>query len=157
MSELKKLRDIVITTPFDNNQDSNSTRVIKHLFNLMTVHEKTQNEPECVICRDMKRSVILNCGHRVTCARCILDISKSHNVCPVCMTNITTIYPCYTIDDMSHQLCQCGQSKKDAPLSGFVLVPCGHYNVNCHNCEKKLANKCPVCQENIMATIKLYQ
>ena len=155
-SHLRKLTEIIITTIFDNNQDSNSTRVIKHLFNHMTIYEKTANEPECVICRDMRRNVILNCGHRIACARCILDISKSHNVCPVCNTFITFIYPCYTITDMSDQPCACGQDK---PKSGHIFVPCGHFNTTCSDCEHQHldTHQCPVCHEYIMGSVKLYQ
>lgn len=156
-SSLRRLTEIIITTPFDNDQDSSSTRVIKHLFNLMTIYEKTVNEPECLICQDMKRSVIFNCGHRIACTRCVLDISKTHNVCPVCQTPITSAYPCYAVTDMSSQPCQC--VSPDRPKLGHIFVPCGHYNATCSACEQQHleTRKCPICREVIMGSLNLYQ
>jgi len=153
-SELKKLGGITIATPFDQSQDSSSTRVIKHLFNLITIYEKTVNEPQCIICRDMRRNVILNCGHRIACARCILDIGQSHSRCPLCNVPITSIYPCYTVTDMIS--CPCGEGHTKA---GKIFVPCGHYNVYCSECEDHHLDEktCPICQEEIMASVKLFQ
>lgn len=153
-SSLRNLGSIIITTKFDPNQDASSMRVIKHLFNLIAIHEKTQNEPECLMCCDMKRDVILNCGHRIACARCILDIKKVHNVCPLCHIPITKMYPCYTVTDMSQHVCGEGHIK-----AGKIFVPCGHYNASCLDCESIALTdgKCPICQENIMTSIRLYQ
>jgi hypothetical protein len=153
-SELRKLSAIIIATPFDQSQDSSSTRVIKHLFNLITIYEKTVNEPQCIICRDMKRNVILSCGHRIACARCMLDIGQHHSRCPLCNAPITSIYPCYTVADMTDTPCGEGHTKAQK-----IFVPCGHYNVCCLACESQhlSAQKCPICNEEIVASIKLYQ
>lgn len=153
-SFLHRLNRVIITTKFDPNQDNSSVRVIKHLFNLMAIHEKTTNEPECVVCCDMKRDVILNCGHRIACARCLLDIKRINNKCPFCDALIVKMYPCYTITDASQHVCGEGHVK-----AGKIFVPCGHYNATCLECDAKdvTSGKCPVCHENIMTSLHLYQ
>lgn len=153
-SALRKLKRIIITTKFDENQDGSSMRVIKHLFNLITIHKKSINEPECLICCCMKRSVILGCGHRIACERCVFDIKKTMGVCPLCKIPITILYPCYTVTDMSDVSCGDGHIK-----SGKIFVPCGHYNALCIRCEDNYikSKKCPICSENVIACVKLFQ
>ena len=148
-SQLRKLDNIIITTKFDQ---SSSTRVIKHLLNLFTIHKLSHKEPECIVCRDMKRSVILSCGHRILCTRCSMDVAQ--NRCPLCNQINIRSYPCYTVTDMTETPCGQGHTK-----SGKIFVPCGHWNVCCLECEPKhlTAKKCPICQEDLLASIKLFQ
>ena len=153
-TSFKQLGGVMIITPFDSNQDSQSSRVIKHLFNLMTVEEKSTNEPDCLICYDHKRNAILGCGHRIACERCIMDTSEIVKQCPLCKQNISRSYPCYNVIDMSSHDCGHTDSK-----SGKIYVPCGHYNATCDQCDTKAVadKRCPICHDPIMASIKLYQ
>lgn len=153
-SEVKKLENIIVTTIFDEDQDNSSSRVIKHLINLKTIHEQTNNEPDCIVCCDMKRNIILNCGHRIACSRCLFDIRRTCGLCPLCKQTITVMYPCYTIIDMTY--IPCGD---DHIKAGKIFVPCGHYNSTCIECETQhlTAGKCPICHENIITSVKLYQ
>lgn len=153
-SPMKKFSKIIVTTKFSENQNQSGVRTIKHLFNLLTIYQKTKDEPECVVCCDMKRSVILNCGHRILCARCTLDIRRQNSgLCPLCKTQITRVYPCYTVTDVINTPC-CGK-----PKSGTICVPCGHYNATCHDCDKKVeeTHNCPICHEYVSIVLKLFQ
>lgn len=159
-SELHKLHRIIVTTLYNPDQNNSSMRVIKHLFNLMLIHEQSRQDLDCVICMSQKRNVIFNCGHRITCSRCVKDImNSSSHMCPICKQVITSIYPCHTVIDFSDKKCACSCKCDDkSNKSGKVLIPCGHYNVFCTACEQHCSDgKCPICSEEVTAMVKLYQ
>lgn len=159
-SSLGQLSQVVITTLFDPDQDHSSTRVIKHLFNLMNIYiyQNQLNQPECIICQTMKQNIIFGCGHRIICQHCLQDfLAQNNHLCPICRAPIRQTYPCYLVYDHSEQVCSyCHQSPLTHAKSGEIFLPCGHYNVACRGCSPSVPSSCPVCSQTIIIKLKLY-
>jgi len=52
----------------------------------------TDNEDKrCAICTVNERIIVLNCGHRQTCASCTLILVRQRKPCPICRQPIKTV------------------------------------------------------------------
>lgn len=142
-SEFHKLASVNVVTLFNEDQANTSTRVIQHLFNYMTVYEKTEHNKICMICMDAKVDTILGCGHYAICSRCLSDLKTlgEYN-CPLCKKLIEHSYLCANANHTDIFCCE------NPDKSVHLFIPCGHMvNICVHCWEKKCSRgtKCLAC------------
>lgn len=154
-SHLRKLAKIVIITIFNSDQDNNGVRTIRHIFNQMNIYNGTRTNKMCAICASAKVDTLLGCGHFIMCARCYVDIKHLGNVCPICKTVITELYPCCTVTDATEFACCQAEDKHKVKK---ICIPCCHVNVACQECDKHVEEHmhCPVCKEEVVAYLPFF-
>lgn len=155
-SAFHKLARVMIVTIYNQNQDDNSVRTIKHLFNLFNLYNETTNGKICCVCYFEKTDSILECGHFITCTKCSENIIHNNILCPVCRAQIKKFYPCHAIIDQKDYKC-CDTSTPEKKQNK-ICTPCGHYKTVCNECEHTIneTEKCPVCNELIFAYLDCF-
>ncbi len=148
-SELRRMSKIIVMTLFDANQDYGGTRAIRHLFNLINVRNGIANNKTCAICVSSKVDTILDCGHYIMCSRCLVDIVKIGNCCPICKKQIQHAFPCYSVSEI--QSCSHTSDKEK-----ILCIPCCHLLESCDACKRNITDKCPICNEDIVALLPFF-
>jgi hypothetical protein len=150
--DVSKIKRIVVMTKYDNGIGN---RAIGHFFNLINVYNQTRNHKQCIICCSVKVDKILGCGHYAICSRCVLDLKRGDNKCPICKVPISYQCTCYMTEDSKDYAC-CVQGCTQKELK--ICVPCGHYNVACHDCGEtmKINKKCIKCGMVIFGYLPYY-
>ena len=66
------------------------------LEKLREIDSKTEEEEkQCIICKDNKSVIALNCGHKKLCVTCALIVVKKFKECPLCKTKVTSVLRVY--------------------------------------------------------------
>merc|ERR1711962_762649 len=152
----------------------------------MKYTEQDDDWSKCKVCMDADiDSVILDCGHLVSCNQC----GKKLNECPICRQHVAEVLQVVPVSDLDldrltskeikQVLALCGVSFKDRVaarrtleeqgilkekqkcqvctnnLMDSVFLPCGHM-MTCTCCGLKLVN-CPICKQQITKVSKIYR
>ena len=132
-SVVHKFNNIFVMAP----ANGTCRRPIKHLMHLLTIDKHT---PTCCVCWERTTDVVLPCGHRNLCHRCVQQLTR----CPVCRRNFNVHYDC-----VLPVLCQ-GHCCNDA-VNIKLAVPCccalkicaRHYKADCYGCNSVVVSYIP--------------
>merc|ERR1711962_1630881 len=148
--------------------------------------EEDDDWSKCKVCMDADiDSVILGCGHLVSCNQC----GKKLNECPICRQHVAEVLQVVLVPELDldrltskeikQVLTLCGVSFKERVaarrtleeweilkekqkcqvctnnLMDSVFLPCGHM-MTCTCCGLKLVN-CPICKKKIAKVKKIYR
>lgn len=154
-SNLSKVKEIRIVTPYSASQDNTSCRTLRHIFNMIDIRTKNANtDNTCCICYCNNAEVVLECGHYILCKMCNYKFIKAMNsVCPICKKVYNHTYDCMAPTMASHYRC-CGNV---SPIkTDITYIPCGHTSVLCKRCESDSVTVCPICETPIENKMKVY-
>lgn len=64
---------------------------VPHAWKDEKINDETNEQDECVVCREKKRMISLSCGHYHTCSHCTRVLLRGNKQCPVCRAEITSV------------------------------------------------------------------
>lgn len=156
-SELHKLKEIRIVTPYSHDQETTSSRTIRHMFNMIDIMNQSvdsENGKLCIVCMTRPRDIILPCNHMLICKYCEMKfafVTHGPSLCVLCKQSYNTKLDCFPLSSPEYECCDSSNEKTE-----LTYIPCGHTSILCADCESDAVNECPVCKTKIEKKQKIY-